>query len=231
MLRALNDTAVEGHPDLEELREIVRTWDGHASVNAVGYRVLREFRRTVPTMVMNPIFEPVKKRDPDAGPGSNVDQPLWSILDARPAHLLPASVASWDDLFLRAAHLTAKLGEHQQPDARPLADCTWGRYNTLAMRHPLSAALPPRLAHWLDMPAQELPGDSNMPRVQGPNFGASMRMVVSPGREDEGIYEQPGGASGHPFSRFYRAGHQNWTDGKPSPFPPGPAKYRLELRP
>ena len=84
------------------------------------------------------------------------------------------------------------------------------------------------------MPAQELPGDSNMPRVQAPAFGASMRMVVSPGHEDEGIYEQPGGSSGHPFSRFYRAGHENWTDGKPSPFLPGyPAKYcpfRLELR-
>ncbi len=229
--QTLGDTAVENQPDLEELREIVRAWDGHASVNAAGYRLLREFRRVVSTMVMNPIMEPVRKRDPVAGLGTNGDQPLWSILSARPAHLLPASAATWDDLLLRAAHMTARLGEHQQPDALPLSECTWGRYNVLAMKHPLSGALPPRFARWLDMPAQELPGDSNMPRVQGPTFGASMRMVVSPGREDEGIWEQPGGASGHPFSRFYRAGHENWTDGKPSPFLPGAAKYRLELRP
>ncbi len=229
--RTLSDAAVEGQPDLEELREIVRAWDGHASVNAAGYRLLRDFRRVVTTMVVNPILDPVLKRDPVARLGANVEQPLWSILNERPAHLLPASAASWDDFLVRAAHLTARFGEHLQPDALPLGECTWGRYNVLAMRHPLSGALPARFARWLNMPARELPGDANMPRVQTPNFGASMRMVVSPGREDEGIYEQPGGASGHPFSRFYRAGHDNWTDGKPSPFLPGTVKYRLELRP
>ena len=230
-MQTLGDKAVEGQPDLDELREIVRSWDGHASVNAAGYRLLREFRRVVTTMVINPILEPVQKRDPVARLGTAVEQPLWSILTARPAHLLPSSAASWDDLLLRGAHLTAKLGEHQQPDALPLSECTWGRYNTLAMKHPLSGALPARFARWLDMAAQPLPGDSNMPRVQMPTFGASMRMVVSPGHEAEGIWEQPGGASSHPFSRFYRAGHQNWTEGKPSPFLPGAAEYRLELRP
>ena len=51
-----------------------------------------------------------------------------------PRYLLPSSASSWDDLLLRAAHLTAKLGEHQQPDALPLPECTWGRYNVLAMQ-------------------------------------------------------------------------------------------------
>ena len=231
LLQTLGDAAVEKQPDLDELREILRTWDGHASVNAAGYRLLREFRRIVTTTVLNPIMEPVHLRDPVARMGFNVEQPLWSILATRPAYLLPASAASWDHLFLRAAHLTAKLGEQQQPVALSLSECTWGRVNVLAMKHPLSGALPTRFARWLDMPAQELPGDTNMPRVQSPTFGASMRMVVSPGREREGIYEQPGGASGHPFSNFYRAGHDHWTDGTASPFLPGPAKYRLELRP
>ncbi len=231
LLQTLGDPVVENQPDLDELREIVRTWDGHASVNAVGYRLLREFRRVVTVMVMNPLMAPVQRRDPVARVGFNVEQPLWSILAARPVHLLPASASSWDDLLLRAAHLTTKLGEHHQPDALALSECTWGRANVLAMKHPLSGALPVRIARWLDMRAQELPGDANMPRVQAPTFGASMRMAVSPGREDEGIYEQPGGSSGHPLSRFYRAGHDHWADGKPSPFLPGPTKYRLELQP
>ena len=230
LLQTLTDPAVERQPDLDELREIVRTWDGHASVNAVGYRLLREYRRVVTAMVMNPIMEPLHRRDPVARLGGSAEQPLWSILTARPAWLLPASASSWDDLLLRAARMTARLGEHQRP-ALPLSECTWGRANVLAMRHPLSGAFPAQIARWLDMRAQELPGDANMPRVQAPTFGASMRMVVSPGHEDEGIYEQPGGSSGHPFSRFYRAGHDNWTEGKPSPFLPGPTEYRLELRP
>ena len=231
LMATLDDPAVEGQRDLESLREIVRAWDGHASVDAVGYRLLREFRRVVTMSVVSPILAPAQKRDPVAGLGPNVEQPLWSILDARPAYLLPASADSWDDFLRRCARLTAKLGEHQQPEALPLTDCTWGRANVLSMRHPLSGALPAWARRRLDMPAQGLPGDSNMPRVQLASFGASMRMVVSPGREGEGIFEQPGGASGHPLSRFYRAGHQNWVDGKPSPFLPGPAKYWLELRP
>ena len=36
------------------------------------------------------------------------------------------------------------------------------------------------------MPAQPLPGDQHMPRVQGEAFGASQRLVVSPGREAQG---------------------------------------------
>ena len=42
----------------------------------------------------------------------------------------------------------------------------------------------------------QLPGDSNMPRVQGVDFGASERMVVEPGHEQDGIFEMPTGQSG-----------------------------------
>ena len=100
------------------------------------------------------------------------------------------------------------------------------------MRHPLSAALPGFVGRWfLDMPAAGLPGDTRMPRVQSPTFGASMRMVVAPGREAEGIYHQPGGASGHPLSPFYRTGHRAWASGKARPFLPGETRHRLTLRP
>ena len=81
------------------------------------------------------------------------------------------------------------------------------------------------------MPAEPLPGDNFMPRVQAPDFGASERMVVSPGREAEGIFHQPGGASGHPLSPFYRAGHDDWVHGRPTPFLPGATVHRLRLEP
>ena len=231
LLATLDERSTEGQRDLEGLREIVQAWDGHASASAVGYRLVREFRRTVTAGVVNPILAPAQRRDPVARLGPNAEQPLWSILDARPAYLLPADAGSWDELLRRCARLTAKLGERQQPEALPLIECTWGRANVLSMRHPLSGGLPRWAARWLDMPAQGLPGDANMPRVQGASFGASMRMVVSPGREEEGIFEQPGGASGHPLSPFYRAGHEAWVNGNPSPFLPGATKHRLELRP
>lgn len=230
LLRVLTDEAVAGQASLGKLREIVRAWNGHASTDAVGYRVVREFRRAVTEAVMDPIFAPVKQRDSEAEPGSYVQQPLWSILDARPAYLLPPSAGSWDNLLLDAARATADPGKYK-PGGASLAECTWGQRNVLAMNHPLSRGLPVFIGRWLGMPAHSLPGDSNLPRVQSPNFGASLRMVVSPGQEDAGIYEQPGGASGHPLSPFYRAGHENWAKGRPSSFLPGPVRHQLELHP
>ena len=81
------------------------------------------------------------------------------------------------------------------------------------------------------MPAEPLPGDRDMPRVQGPAFGASERFVVSPGHEEEGIFHMPGGQSGNPLSPFYRAGHQAWAHGVPTPFLPGPTVHTLRLHP
>jgi penicillin amidase len=226
----LSDDAVGHQPGLAELRRLVVAWDGHASINEPGHRLVRGFRSIVAKLVLNPIYVPVHARDPDNDFGSGFEQPLWSIVSARPAHLLPGSAASWDALLLRAATFTSRLAEHQ-PGTPSLADYTWGKYNTLEMRHPLSGAFPLWIAARLDMPAQALPGDNNMPRVQGPSFGASERLVVSPGRESEGIFHQPGGASGHPLSPFYRAGHEDWVYGRPTPFLPGEAKYRLMLEP
>jgi penicillin amidase len=81
------------------------------------------------------------------------------------------------------------------------------------------------------MPATPQPGDSDMPRVQSPRFGQSERLVVSPGHEAAAIFHMPGGQSGHPFSPYYRAGHEAWVKGEPTPFLPGPAQHVLLLQP
>lgn len=70
-----------------------------------------------------------------------------------------------------------------------------------------------------------------MPRVQGPRFGASERLIVSPGREEKGFFHMPVGQSGNPRSPYYRNGHKPWEEGRPTPFLPGPAEHRLSLIP
>jgi len=62
-------------------------------------------------------------------------------------------------------------------------------------------------------------------------FGASERFAVSPGGEATGILHMPGGQSGHPWSPFYRAGHEAWVRGEPTPFLPGPTQHTLTLHP
>jgi penicillin amidase len=87
------------------------------------------------------------------------------------------------------------------------------------------------LAEYLDMPSEPLGGDVDMPRAQGPNFGASERFTVSPGDEANGLMHMPTGQSGHPLSAFYRRGHDDWVRGHPSPFLPGPTQHKLTLFP
>jgi penicillin amidase len=112
----------------------------------------------------------------------------------------------------------------------PLAQRRWGERNTAAICHPLSRALPEFAKPVLCMPADELPGDVAMPRVQRKDFGASERMVVSPGHEAEGIIEMPGGQSGHPLSPYWGAGHQAWVRGEATPFLPGRTEHTLVLK-
>ena len=89
----------------------------------------------------------------------------------------------------------------------------------------------PFLGRWLDMPRRPMSGDTEMPRVMTVSFGPTLRMVVSPGREQEGYFHMPGGQSGHPLSEHYADGFEAWAEGKPTPFLPGPAVKTLRLVP
>jgi penicillin amidase len=153
------------------------------------------------------------------------DGPLWALVSERPVHLLDPKFKTWMDLLVAAADLTAE-------DARKdggFAGYIWGRVNTVRIRHPFSAAMP-MLGPLLDMRTEELPGDSNMPRVQGPTFGASERFAVSPGREKDGYLHMPTGQSGHPLSPHYRDANPAWVTGAATPFLPGPTVHTLTLR-
>jgi penicillin amidase len=92
-------------------------------------------------------------------------------------------------------------------------------------------ALPGFAKRLLCMPFEPLTGDSNMPRVTAPDFGASERMVVSPGHEADGIIHMPGGQSGNPLSPYWGAGHGDWVTGRATPFLPGPPEHTLQLVP
>lgn len=80
------------------------------------------------------------------------------------------------------------------------------------------------------MPEDQLAGDTHMPRFQSPTHGASERMVVSPGREEHGIFHMATGQSSHPLSPFFGKGHADWVEGNPSPLKEGESRYLLKLQ-
>lgn len=217
------------NPGLRDLAAAIGDWNGRAEADTRAYRLVRDFRQRVHKRFLQLFEAPLRARDPQWQWPTlpQLEGVVWATVQQRPAHLLPSNFADWD-AWLRAAAQDV-IDNLARRDRRP-ADASWGELNTLAIRHPLSAALP-GFGWLLDMPAQALDGDQYMPRVQGPRFGASERMVVSPGHEEQGYFHMPGGQSGHPLSPFYGAGHQDWVEGRPSPFLPGAALHTLMLRP
>ena len=227
LLEVLTPEAVAAKGARGQLRAALADWSGRAAVDSVGYRVVAEFRQAVVRHVLEPIFAPCLDADPDFDwHRFHYEDAVWAIVHEQPRHLLAPAYASWEDLLLASVD---EVGDSLRRGGSTIGRATWGRHNTLRMRHPLARAFPGFLTRWLAMPAEALPGDVDMPRVQSADFGATARFVVSPGHEAEGICEMPGGESGHPLSPFYRAGHEAWARGEPAPFLPGPAEHHLTL--
>lgn len=218
-------------PALKRLEVASRQWQGRASTDSVSYRMARGFRGILMDNMEGALLASAKEQlgeryiPPKLAQFEGV---LWPLLSERPPHLLPPPYESWDALLADSARQLEKDLAEQGPD---LAQRSWGERNTAAICHPVSAALPGLFKRWLCMPAQPLAGDDNMPRVVGPKFGASERMVVSPGHEADGIVHMPGGQSGHPLSPFWGAGHDDWVEGRPTPFLPGKPAHALSLSP
>jgi penicillin amidase len=230
LLQVLTPAAVAADPRRGEMRDLALRWGGRAAVGSAGYRMVRTFRRLVTRDVFAPLTAACRAADPEWSYEENVNQhegPLWQLVSRRPLHLLDPKYRGWDEQLLAAADeaiaLFARLGPR-------LADRTWGEHNTTAIEHPLSEALP-LVGSRLSMPPRQLPGDDDLPRVQAPDYGATLRMVVSPGREAEGIFQMPGGESGNPVSAHYGDLYAGWAEGAASPLLPGKPVAILTLVP
>jgi len=213
-----------------QLKQVLKNWDGRAAADSVAYRIVRGFRHEVIRAILAALTVDVRQTHPAFQPPrlNQAEHAIWRILEERPAHLLPANYSNWDDFLSHCVTQTMKALQQQPGD---ITARTWGEDNAAHIRHPLSRHLPKWLAHYLDMPADPLPGDVHMPRIQTPDFGASQRSVVAPGKEEDGYFDMPGGQSGHPLSPYYGSGHASWVSDKPTPFMPGKAEHAFTLVP
>ncbi len=226
LLATLDEEALKNSPRRAELRRWAERWDGRAATGSVGYRIVREFRLQVQQATWQMLLEALGAGGADDGPPSQFEGPLWRMVTEQPEHLLAPSQPGWRDFLLSQADATEVA---LRGACGPLARCTWGAQNQVALRHPLSGAVP-WLSRLIDLPVVAQPGDQDMPRVQMGSFGASERFAVEPGREAEGYLQLPGGQSGHPLSPFYRSGFDDWVAGRPTPLLPGPSLHSLKVR-
>jgi len=226
--KALLETLERGaatNREWAEARDYVKAWGDRAAVDSQGYRLVRGFR----TYALNLLCEPVNRQIAKFDKVMRIypEDAAFAMLEQQPAHLLNPAFKTYDELMAKAVDLV--LGDLRGRGI-PLAHATWGQRNRLGIHHPLSLAVP-ALSRWLDMPNVPVSGDHQMPKVHNPGGGVSERMVVSPGHEENGLFNMPCGQSGHFLSRFYRSEMEAWLQVKPQPFLPGPTRYRLELVP
>jgi len=232
-LDTLDEAALHGHPDRAEFRRLIAQWNGRADADAAAYPLLRDLHAAF----YDAWFGALDRRlaagaAQDAAPlsvrqaSSRVDA-VMEVLAQRHAWI-PARHADWRAFVLDRIDTAIA---RNRVDGAALAQARWGARNRLKVQHAFARFAPPAVRGWLSAPETPMPGDTHMPRVQRPSFGASERFVVAPGHEEQGILHMPGGASGNPFSSFFLAGHEAWVEGKPTPFLPGPQAHLLTFAP
>lgn len=225
----LHEFSGEQDPAVLETLTQVQNWQGRAVPESIGYRVVRRFRTFVTERIFAGLTAPLSEYIGDQYPWypRMADGPVWRLITARPEHMLPPGYDNWDALL--AAALDDVLKEINADGG--LQAYTWGAYTELKIDHPLSQFVP-GLGWLANTPHEQTPGEfANMPRIGAGDIGASERMVVSPGYEENGIFEMPSGQSGHPLSPYFNKGHENWVHGTRSAFLPGPTKWTLTIVP
>ncbi|MDZ4829787.1 MAG: penicillin acylase family protein [Phycisphaerae bacterium] len=240
--RAASDGSADGQPTelarkLAPLIEAVRAWNGRADAGEKAVAPVDQMRRRISKAIVRGIVEAaIARGDPSLSPAERTkradklarvpthDEPILRIVLARPEHLLPPGEASWDAFIQRTAReslggISGKAGL-----------LPWGQINTSDFSHPLAKANP-ALASQFGIPSHEQSGHPLAVRVAAPTFGASERLVVSPGHEASALIQTPGGQSGDPKSVHYADLHPSWRDGQPLPLLPGVPVSRLEFVP
>ena len=231
-LETLASSDPADYPLRAEFSQLLKDWVPRAATDAVGFRLVYEFRLRLLEEIFQALTAPVREVEPDFsftegqryGINRQFEGPAWQLLEDRPEHLLNPLYESWSAQILGAIDRTIE----RLSDQEGLSGRTWGERNTASIRHPMSGAIP-FFGRWLNMAAEPLDGATHMPRVQTPDFGSSERFAVSPGHEDEAYFHMPTGQSGHPLSPFYRAGHESWVRGDPTPFLPGAHQHKIRL--
>ncbi|WP_418608006.1 penicillin acylase family protein [Pseudoalteromonas sp. US3C1013] len=204
-------------------------WQQCACSTSVGYTLVKTYRDELINILFSSIEASLNQQD---GTLSYVKRDLepavWQLIKAQPASWVNPQFTNWEQQLQAAfeqtlAQLTAKFGNNIQ-------NWQWGKVNELAIEHPFAKQIP-LLSKLLNMPTAPGFGDSYMPAVQKTSFGASQRFIAQPGHLESAILTVPGGQSGHPLSEFYRAGFDEYVEGKHTPLLPQTFMHQIEIVP
>src|SRR5690606_29246915 len=111
LLQTLNETAIEQHPDLAELKDFVANWGARASKDSVGYLAVKVFRQQVIDHSLGAVLRQVAEgyASDESGDGkvfwpayidNMLEYPVWSLVEQRPSKHVPAGHQDWEAFLL-----------------------------------------------------------------------------------------------------------------------------------
>ena len=209
---------------LREVREALLAWNGRADTGEVAVTLINDARGRM----IGDLREAVRGWAADSGYGTSIrvpvtsEEPYLRVIEDQKMNWLPEGPESdWTE-WIRA---------HVRDSVEAGALSPWGERNRIVLESPVASMAPPPMNRMLQMELGPQSGHWNAPKVLAPGIGASARLVVSPGREAEGILQTPGGQSGNPLSPHYRDLTASWTDGSPQPLLPGAPAATFTITP
>lgn len=213
----LNMQDIEFKPDLAYLN----TWDECACEDSVGYTLVKHFRQEVVQTLFGGVLSTLDQQGVNSRTLlRGIEPAVWQLIHSQPDSWLPNDTESFDELLVdayrRAKH---KLLDKYSPAEANMETLAWGKVNALSVKHPFADQIP-LVGDMLNMQQVEGFGDTYMPAVQAPSFGASERLFVSPGHLEDAILTLPGGQSGHPLSKFFTTGFNDYATHAATPLLP-----------
>lgn len=234
ILNMLDEQLLKEHPHLKTFRQLVDRWNGDASPNSAGYLLVRAFQERVADYVLKPIFAH-KVPGELSGDISEYffstepwEQPLWLILERQPEHFLDPRFTKWRDLY---SHVVLELDQVFKEEHGSLEQAIWGEYNQITFEHVLSSSLSYLNNLLLTLPSVSASGDAHLPKAQLGNFGATLRLVISPDNQADSLLSMPFGQASNPMSPYWRSGHDDWVNEKPASLLPGKPHFKLTFNP
>ncbi|WP_347449486.1 penicillin acylase family protein [Pantoea stewartii] len=221
LLHSLGQHQAGEASDLTQMRALLAAWDGNASDGSAAYALIARWRDDLYSTLFSGLDSLMSSQWPQAiyrRANPRWDETLFTLINAE--KWVPEGKRSWED-FTR---LTLSIAWHEMAAGHT----TWGDINRSNYAHPLAKSLP-LVGRYLRSPAVALSGDNNVIHVSRPSFGASERMVVSPGDEQHAILNLPSGQSGNPLSPWWLNNFSDWTQGYAQSMLPGKAKHQLIL--
>jgi penicillin amidase len=207
----------------------LENWQQCACPQSIGYTLVKTYRDELINILFSSIETTLNQQDGTLKyVKRDLEPAVWQLIKAQPTSWVNPQFTNWEQQLQGAfeqtlAQLTTKFGNNIQ-------NWQWGKVNELTIEHPFAKQIP-MLSKLLNMPTAPGFGDSYMPAVQKRGFGASQRFIAQPGHLESAILTVPGGQSGHPLSEFYRAGFDEYVEGKHTPLLPQTFMHQIEIVP